>query len=160
MLLGDCPDEAIDTFLTECFHSDHGLTETDVVILRNCEPTEGIERIIKSPEFDQKVIFVKGNPIEYEDLERCDAHKAACCVVMSNQWAANSQQDDYMNILSSFAVKKYTSHLAAEENEKQKHNGIRICLQLSKPEHRNLYYSGQNNSRLTDQVLCVEELKL
>jgi hypothetical protein len=35
LLLGDASPEAIKTFLTECYHSDHGVTETNVVIMRN-----------------------------------------------------------------------------------------------------------------------------
>ena len=47
LLLGDsCPD-AISTFLKECFHSDHGAMETDVVIMRSCPPSDEINQIIK-----------------------------------------------------------------------------------------------------------------
>ena len=35
LLLGESPPEAIKTFLTECYHSDHGSNETNVVIMRN-----------------------------------------------------------------------------------------------------------------------------
>jgi hypothetical protein len=40
LILGDAPAEAIKTFLTECYHSDHGITETNVVIMRNYGPDE------------------------------------------------------------------------------------------------------------------------
>jgi hypothetical protein len=37
---------------------------------------------------------------------------------------------------------------------------LRICLQIVKPQHKELYYSGVTQACETDQVLCVEELKL
>lgn len=37
---------------------------------------------------------------------------------------------------------------------------MRICLQISKPEHKDLFYSGLTRTQKTDQVLCIEELKL
>lgn len=37
---------------------------------------------------------------------------------------------------------------------------MRICLQIAKPEHKDLYYSGLQRFALEDQVLCIEELKL
>jgi len=42
LLLGDSDPGAIETFLSECFHSDHGRQETEIVILRDCEPDEKI----------------------------------------------------------------------------------------------------------------------
>ena len=40
------------------------------------------------------------------------------------------------------------------------HGGIRVVLQINKPEHKDLYYSGQERARLEDQILCIQELKL
>ena len=37
---------------------------------------------------------------------------------------------------------------------------MRICLQIAKPEHKDLYYSGLSKTQKIDQVLCIEELKL
>ena len=47
--MGECDLDAIDTFLNECFHADHGSAQTDVVILRNRDPTEEIEKVIGMP---------------------------------------------------------------------------------------------------------------
>ena len=51
-----------------------------------------------------------------------------------------------------------TKILLEELNRKEK----RICLQIAKPEHKDLFYSGlmQKSDSEKDQVLCVEELKL
>lgn len=84
LLLGNFNGEALNTFLTECFHADHGKTETDVVIMRNSEPGPELNAILKDPALEQKVFYIKGNSIHAADLKRCLVHKADCCVIMSN----------------------------------------------------------------------------
>ena len=70
---------------------------------------------------------------------------------MSNQFNSQGYKQDYRNILSAFSVKKYTASVGNDEaDDEGGENGIRVCLQLLKPEHKNLYYSGQENARKTD----------
>lgn len=64
MLLGDSEPQAIETLLSECFHSDHGKQETEIVILRDREPDEKINALLKKPEYDQKLIYIRGNPLK------------------------------------------------------------------------------------------------
>ena len=85
LLLGDSEPDAIETFLSECFHSDHGRQETEIVVLRDSEPDEKINQILKKPEHDQKLIYIKGSPLRASDLKRCRAQEATCCIIMSNQ---------------------------------------------------------------------------
>lgn len=73
---------------------------------------------------------------------------------MTNQFCQNHQTEDYKNILHAFAVKNFVR----ENSDKKKE--MRICLQISKPEHKDLFYSGLTRTQKTDQVLCIEELKL
>ena len=102
MVLGDCEPDAIETFLSECFHSDHGHQDTEIVLLRDSEPDEKTNMMLKSPEYDQKLIYIRGNPLNRKDLKRALAHKATCCIIMSNQQSLTPQQDDYLNILAAF----------------------------------------------------------
>lgn len=83
LLLGAFDPVAIETFLSECFHSDHGKQETEIVILRDCEPEEKISQILKKPEYDQKLKYIRGSPLNIVDLKRALAHKATCCLIMS-----------------------------------------------------------------------------
>ena len=71
LLLGDSEPYALETFLSECFHSDHGRNETEIVILRDCEPNESISELLKKPEYDQKLIYIRGSPLRGFDLKRC-----------------------------------------------------------------------------------------
>ncbi len=52
LMLGDTEPVALETFLSECFHSDHGKNDTEIVILRDCEPNEKINQTLKKPEYD------------------------------------------------------------------------------------------------------------
>ena len=139
LLLGDSQHEAISTFLKECFHSDHGTVDnTEVVIMRSGPPSEEISALLSMVEYDSKVIYLEGSPLNHDDLRRCMADQAQCAVIMTNHFCENHQAEDYKNILSAFAIKKYV---------KQKHqvsglDEMRVCLQIAKPEHKDLYYSG------------------
>ena len=82
--------------------------ETDVVIMRNGPPTEEIDSILKNnSQYESRVVYLQGNPLNHEDLMRCQAENAKCAVIMSNQFCNNYQTEDYKNILSAFAIKKY-----------------------------------------------------
>jgi len=49
LLIGDSSVEAIDMFLKECFHSDHGGVDKEVVIMRCFPPTEEMNVILNQP---------------------------------------------------------------------------------------------------------------
>ena len=71
VLMGECNTEGIETFLKECFHQDHGKSQIDVVILRRSDPTEDIKEILELPQYEGKVIYIKGNALDKEALQRC-----------------------------------------------------------------------------------------
>jgi hypothetical protein len=135
LLLGDSSADAVKTFLKECFHSDHGPMETDVVIMRSDPPTDEMLEIINGP-YQQQVFYLQGNPFNHNHLKRCMASRAFCTIIMTNQLCKNHQSEDYKNILHAFAVKNYVRQNNEEKRE------MRICLQISKPEHKDLFYSG------------------
>ena len=58
LLLGDSQPDAIDYFLKECFHADHGAMDTDVVIMRSGPPSEEFNQILKNPKFDSRVVYL------------------------------------------------------------------------------------------------------
>ena len=49
LLLGESQTDVVTTFMNECFHTDHGKNETEIVILRESEPTAEINHILKMP---------------------------------------------------------------------------------------------------------------
>lgn len=152
LLLGDAPPEAIKTFFSELFHSDHGFSDTHLVLMRPNQPSEELKAVIKSSSFESRVSFIEGNAIFGRDLKRCLAERAKCCIILSNQFCQNPHLEDQRNILSALAVKKYV--------RAHGHREIRTCLQLVKPENKSLYFCALQRQNRVDQVLCSEELKL
>jgi hypothetical protein len=67
-LFGEAPVEAIKIFLQECFHQDHGFTETNLVIMRNKPPSDEMNSLLKMPAFASRVSYIQGNPIYHKDL--------------------------------------------------------------------------------------------
>ena len=108
------------------------------------------------PNFDQKVHYIKGNPLEKTDLDRCKLAWADCAVILSNPFSPNPKQEDYINILSAFSAKRNFMLSRLEYGPKDKKvkedkiNPIRICLQINKPDHKNLFYSGLESKVRTD----------
>jgi len=47
-------------------------------------------------------------------------------------------------------MKRFTAHFG----------GIPLVLQINTPEHKDLYFSGQERNRMEDQIICCQELKL
>jgi hypothetical protein len=150
LILGNAPPDNIKTFLDECYHEDHGQQDITVIIMRNASPSKEMIDIIKP--HTGRVLYLEGNPLNHKHLKRAQADSAICCVVLSNKFCKDPVMEDYSNILQSFCVKQYAK--AKRDRE------LRICLQLVKPEHKDLYYSGLQSNIRIDQVICVEELKL
>ncbi|CAI2380858.1 unnamed protein product [Moneuplotes crassus] len=150
LVLGNAPPDDIRTFLDECYHPDHGQADINVIIMRNSSPTKEMVDILKP--HSGRAIYLEGNPLNHKDLKRAMADSATCVVVLSNKFCKDPIMEDYSNILQSFCVKQYAK--ARKDKE------LRLCLQLVKPEHKDLYYSGLQSEIRIDQVICVEELKL
>lgn len=94
LLLGDAPHDAVKTFFTELFHPDHGFTDTNLVLMRQKEPSEELDIVLKDNNFESRVSFIQGNPIFPRDLKRCLAEKAKCCIILSNQFCSNPVLED------------------------------------------------------------------
>ena len=75
--------------------------------MRNQMPSEEMTVLLNNEKYQQRVHYVQGSPLNKDDLERCLAHQAACAIIMSNKFCSNFKHEDYKNILSAFAIKKY-----------------------------------------------------
>ena len=150
IVLGNAPPDDIKLFLNECYHQDHGESDIIVIIMRNSSPSKELVDILNL--YSGRAIYIEGNPLDRNDLKRALADQATWVIVLSNKFCKDPLQEDYNNILQSFRVKQY-----AKTNRNRE---LRICLQLVKPEHKDLYFSGLQSKYMIDQVIWVEELKL
>ncbi|CAD8152800.1 unnamed protein product [Paramecium pentaurelia] len=152
LLLGSSQVEGFKTFLNELYHSDHGMNDTNTVILQPCAPTEEMTLQLKQPALQSKVIYLEGHPLQNKDLERCSSKDCNCVIVLANKTSRTPKRDDYRNIIHAFAVKQF-----AKKQKSRK--GARVCLQVLQPSSKDLYFNSLGGHE-TDQVICVDELKL
>jgi len=151
LLLGKAEVEAFRTFLVELYHADHGDTDTQTVIMQPNSPDEEMMAVLKSQTFVGKVNFIEGNALSNKDLYRAATDSSNCVIILANKYSYDPRAEDYRNILQAFAVKQYTRSILNRE--------IRVCLQVLKPENKELFTSSLNYGQ-HDQVVCVDELKL
>jgi len=152
VIMGSALDPAFKTFLGELYHSDHGINDRHAIIMRSKIPSEDLSIWLRQNNLASKVLYLEGNALHKRDLKRCAAEHCTCVVILANKYSNDPVQEDYQNILLAFAIKRYVRAKNARE--------IRVCLQLIKPEHREIYFSALHNVPHRDQVLCVEEIKL
>ena len=151
LMLGNTQVEGFKTFLGELYHIDHGVTDMQTVIMRSTPPTEEMIILLRQSNFQTKVTFLEGNVVNSKDLKRCSVESSKCVIILANKQSRNPNVEDYKNILHTFSVKQYVKTMTGRE--------IRVCLQLLKPENKDLYFSSLNGSQ-HDQVICVDEIKL
>ena len=84
LILGQAPPDAIRVFLKEVYNSDHGEAEIDVLIMRDVPPCDEMEKILKHPKYETRVLYLQGSPLSTDDLIRCSADEAACAIIMTN----------------------------------------------------------------------------
>jgi hypothetical protein len=153
ILLGSCGVEGFEAFLQELYHEDHGQVEYQTVIMQSV-PDEEIMTLIKDYNLSNKIFYLVGNSLVHKDLERCKADTAECVVLLANKLAKNPRYEDFSNILQAFSVKKFAKIFSGRD--------VRICIQLLRPETKEIYFSSlinRDEMNLKDQVICVEEIK-
>ena len=156
LVLGECGIESYEAFLEELYNADHGQTNYDTIIMQSNQDKE-IMKLIKGLSFGQKIFYLVGNSLLQKDLERCSADSSICAVILANRLAKNPKLEDFSNIMKAFSIRKY-KHIFSKEKD------ARICIQLLRPETKEIYYSSlisdnEVNSANT-QIICVEEIKL
>ena len=158
LILGECGIESYLAFLEELYNADHGQTNHDIIIMQRKQNKE-LMNLIKSFSYASKIFYFVGNSLMEKDLKRCQAEKSICAVILANRLAKNKKMEDFSNIMKAFSIKKFHRMFWKESDEK-----IRICIQLLRPETKEMCYSSliaedELNSGNT-QIICVEEIKL
>ena len=154
-VLGDCGVESFEAFLEELYNEDHGETNYDTVIMQST-PNEQLMKLVKTFPYSNKIYYLVGNSLVHKDLQRCSADQSICAVILANKLAKNPRLEDFSNIMKAFSFRKF-SYIHGKGAD------TRICIQLLRPETKEIYFSSLVNSSDTnshDQIICVEEIKL
>ena len=87
--------------------------------------------------------YLAGDIFLESDLERALLHRAESCMVLTNKNCKNSLEEDYQNILTSLALKKFVYKMNKHLDDESKYN-LKLCIQLIKPESKILYFKSLN----------------
>lgn len=154
ILLGSSDVEGYEAFLNELYHEDHVVVDYQTVIMQ-IKPNEDLMNSIKLLPYADKIHYLVGNSLNQIDLERCKADSSLCVVLLANKLSKNPRNEDFSNILQAFSIKKFSKINSG--------NDVRICMQLLRPETKELYFQSllsYEDLNSSDQVICVEEIKL
>lgn len=151
IICGDIEITSFKNFCKELFHQDHGNSDKNAVILQYNPPNIEMELFLRDPRYEMYTFYLQGNPLIEKDLERAQAQKASCCVVMTCKLSKQADEVDHRNILTGIAIKKYA--LA------RRLRCFKFCIQLIKPESKKHFYSS-TAAGPHDQLIVVEEIKM
>ncbi|EGR27459.1 hypothetical protein IMG5_195710 [Ichthyophthirius multifiliis] len=151
LILGNTQLEGYKTFLSELYHQDHGVTEIPTVIMKPHHPNEEMQKILQKNHLQTKLTYLYGNPLNSEDLKRAQTENSQCVIILADKMTKDADEEDKRNIMYTLAVKQYVQSMCQ--------NDIRVCVQLLKPELKDIYFESLNQGEI-DQVICVDELKL
>lgn len=149
--------EALINFSEELFHQDHGTQAINAVILQDNDPSSEMEMYFQKNKLS--MIYIAGDPFDDIDLDRALLSRAEACMLLTNKNSRNSLEEDYKNILTGLAIKKFVYNANKNLKDESKFN-IKLCIQLIKPESKLLYYQSLNLSPAHDQLIIVEEIKM
>ena len=155
IVLGECGVESFKAFLEELYNEDHGRINYETVIMQSMQNVD-IMKEAKKIVSQNKICYLVGNSLKHADFMRCKADQAICAVVLANKLAKDPVREDFENIIKAFAYRNHCHIFCKGANP-------RVCIQLLRPETKNMYFSSlikPDEMNKQDQVICVEEIKL
>ena len=183
ILLGDIELETLKNFIKEYFDRNQGVPFKHIVILMNKEPDKIMELFLNKEENVKFITYLQGDPMNDNDLLRCDILHAKSCIIFTNKNCIDPHSSDHQSLLLSIFIKKLYYHLSLENyygnntteiNESKesmkkainilKNKRFRIFMQLNKPENSNHYFctlqSTYKKNMLNDKLLVIESFKM
>ena len=181
VLLGDIELEALKSFTKEYFAKNQGSLFKHIVILKNKFPDINTELFLNKEENVKYITYLQGDPMNDNDLLRCDILNAKSCVIFTNKNCIDPFSSDHQSLLLAIFIKKLYYHLSMEvyiaknhleddsysikkANNILKNNHFRIFLQLNRAENCNHYFhtlqSAYKKNMLNDKLLVIESFKM
>jgi hypothetical protein len=97
--------DALEIFVDELFHSDHGNLAINAVVMQDHDPSGEMEEYLQKNKLS--MTYLAGDVFEDIDLDRASMTRAEACTVLTNKNSKNSLQEDFKNILTALAIKKF-----------------------------------------------------
>jgi len=182
ILLGDIELESLKSFSKEYFDKTQGNPFKHIVILRNKAPDRETELFLNKEENFKYIIYLQGDPMNDNDLLRCDILHANSCIIFTNKNCIDPHSSDHQSLLLAISIKKFYYQLNIKNNISEnndsfykdnsinkdksflKNNHFRIILQLNRAENCIHYFSTLQSTykrnMLNDKLLIIESFKM
>ncbi|XP_075240566.1 potassium channel subfamily T member 2-like isoform X2 [Convolutriloba macropyga] len=131
-------EDLVRDFVSE-FYAYSELQDYYVVLLSAGEYDSYIKAICENPICQQRVIYIQGSALRFDDLVKVKVHYAECCFVLASRHAKDQQREDEATILRAWSINDFASHCA-------------LYVQILTPESK-------VHVQFADYVICEEELK-
>ena len=107
LICGNVSVGTLSVLLKEYFHPDHGESEKHCLILMPKSPDSGMEELLKL--YKNKLYYLEGDPLKFNDLQRCQFKQANMIMLLCNKQAADSSAEDTKTIIMAIAIKNFFS---------------------------------------------------
>lgn len=99
VILGSVSSIALFNFLEEYLHEDHGDFSRHCVLMQPCRPDATIELTLMQPQYASCVFYLEGNPLDSQDLKRCQIENAKAVIIFSDKLSFDAHREDTHTIL-------------------------------------------------------------
>jgi hypothetical protein len=108
-------------------------------MLSSQDPTPGIEALLKSPFYTDRVTYIKGNPLSFPAMAKAKLETASACFLFQGQPTEEdvTQQDSVM-VMQCLALRKYSENVC-------------IYAEALRPESR------FHLQHIAKEVVCIQE---
>ena len=118
LISGNVSYGTISALLKEYFHPDHGENEKHCLLLIPKSPDNDMEELLQL--YKNKLFYIEGDPLKFNDLQRCQFKQASMIMILCNKQAADSSAEDSKTIFMAMAIKNYFS--MGNNNNDDKHS--------------------------------------
>jgi hypothetical protein len=148
IVCGDVDFESLKVFLEEFMHKDHNTSNIRVVVLVNEDPDWDMQMLLDNSAFSN-VKYLRGSPLEQNDLLRCKILKASCVFILNDPGSKNVIDSDNRCILRALSV-----GAAAHNPESDQLLVCQLHSMLSKRRFLSII-----SPKLNAHIICWEELR-
>jgi len=107
LISGNVSVGSLSVLLKEYFHPDHGENERHALILMPQSPDNNMKSLLQ--DYPNKLFYLEGDPLKFNDLQRCQFKKASMIMLLCNKQTDDSSAEDSKTIIMAMAIKKFFS---------------------------------------------------
>ncbi|XP_063720969.1 potassium channel subfamily T member 1-like [Symsagittifera roscoffensis] len=131
-------EDLVRDFVSE-FYAYSELQDYYVVLLSAGEYDSYVKSICENPICQQRVIYIQGSALRFNDLVKVKVHYAECCFILASRHEKDQQREDEATILRAWSINDFAPHCP-------------LFVQILNPESK-------VHVQFADYVICEEELK-